>query len=843
MSQKTTHQSKFQIGNKVIIGFLLAAVLVVGVSVITFFSIQKLLSTVENLTEPNEKLEQLNGLMADVYLLDMSKTERTSDKDSVLEETERRIKERLDWLKRLADDPLEVQSLEKISMDLSELLVVYAGLEEVRYNLTSRTFSEEALVNIERRIKRQQELSEMQFLGRIRERDFLTEITLPEKKNDSLPSIDEDLELDEDFVEFFKELGEQEGRKTSERKSNERAESTDAALEALKTFMTKMYQDEQRLRQNFIILETRLINKNKDVFYQIQQLIATMQVELLAEYKAKNDSAYELTYVVSVILGILIFLGVAGSLGFVNSILTEIKKGISYRSKLEEAKQKSDDLAKAKQDFLANMSHEIRNPLHAIQGYQQALERTTLDEQQIEYLKMMGYASDTLIGIVNDILDFSKLEAGKINIEKLSFDAASLFVTIRNFYALRAREKQLAFSWQMDLPEGGWLVGDQLRISQIMNNLLSNALKFTSQGFIKTSLTIDAEQWLIIEVEDTGMGMSDEVQATIFQEFHQGDSSITRNFGGTGLGLAITKRLVELLDGEITFRSEQGTGTTFRVILPIELGEASEIDTLERTSQLISLEGYQILLVDDDSIGLRLLRNLLESKGATVMDFNGGVEVLDNLDTDVPLDLAIVDIQMPQVSGIDVLHFLQNQPLYQEIPVLAMTANVFVEEERKLSKEGFTSLLLKPFSESQLMAKLAQLGIGNSKESVDQHDQQEGDSKEPCSLYTKEDVAKFCLGDEELVVEIMGDIIVATEKDLLILQESLPNANFNRIREVTHQLSSRLRQIRAGSAELAKSIEIAIKNGENTKVHKEVEQLIEEVSHVLAVLKKDFAVT
>lgn len=838
MDTKSTGQSKFQIGKKVVSGFLLAAVLVIGVSVITFISIQKLLSTVENLTEPNEKLQQLNGLMADVYLLDMSKTERTSDRDSVLEETERRIKERLDWLKRHADDSMDVKSFEKISMDLSELLVVYAGLEEVRYNLTSRTFSEEALVNIERRIKRQQELSEMQFLGRIRNRDFLTEITLPEKKNDSIPLAAEELELDEDFVEFFKELGEQEGKRISKASSDEEIEATDAALEALKSFMTKMYQDEQRLRQNFVILETRLINKNKDVFYQIQQLITSMQSELLGEYKQKNDSAYELTYIVSIVLGILIFLGVAGSLGFVNSILTEIKKGVEYRSKLEEAKRKSDDLAKAKQDFLANMSHEIRNPLHAIMGYQEALQKTKLSDKQLEYLNMINYASDNLVGIVNDILDFSKLEAGKINVEQVSFDANKLFFSLKEFYTLKAQEKPLKLLWTQNLPEDFWIVGDQLRISQIMNNLLSNALKFTAQGFVKTTINVDSDNWLIIEVEDSGMGMSEEVQESIFQEFNQGDTSITRNFGGTGLGLAITKRLVELLDGEITFKSQQGKGTVFKVVLPITIGEVVVEKSVDSYNHQLSLQGLTILIVDDDRIGLRLLKNLLESKGATVVDFNGGTELIHSLEQHQHLDLAFVDIQMPQISGIEVLHHLRGLEAFRDLPVVAMTANVFVEEERKLSAEGFSTLLLKPFTEADILQKIAQLGIVRSIEKSEEV----VDLANPETLYySTEDVEKFCMGDMEMVAEIMGDIIASTQKDLNTLQVNLANENFAAIREVAHQLSSRLGQLKIEAASLAKDVEVAIKHGELIKINEMVMRLIEELQVIIQVLQQDFS--
>lgn len=839
MAKQIKNSAKFQVGNKVIMGFVLAAVLVVGVSIITFYSIQKLLSTVENLTEPNEKLRQLNGLMADVYLLDMSKTERTSDKDSVLEDTERRIKERLDWLKKHADDTLEVQSFEKISMDLSELLVVYAGLEEVRYNLTSRTFSEEALVNIERRIKRQQELSEMQFLGRVRNRDFLTEITLPEKRDDTLKTTSEKLDLDKDFVDIIKELGEQESRSEEGTKVSPRPETTDAALEALKTFMTKMYQDEQRLRQNFVILETRLINKNKEVFYQIQQLISSMQRELLGEYKFKNDTAYQLTYRVSIVLGVMVFLGVVGSMGFVNSILTEIRKGIEYRSKLEEAKRKSDDLAKAKQDFLANMSHEIRNPLHVIQGYQEALRSLTTDQKQLEYLKMMGFASDNLVKIVNDILDFSKLEAGKISVEKAAFDPVLLFSSIRDFYKHQAEEKGLELRWNMDLSEERWLLSDQLRISQIMTNLLSNALKFTSQGYVQATVTLESNQWLLLEVEDSGMGMTASVQQNLFQEFQQGDTSITRQFGGTGLGLAITKRLIDLLGGEVNFRSTLGQGTVFRVTLPVAVAQAQEVsNSIPEEHNLLSFEGISVLLVDDDPIGLKLLKNILESKGAKVCDYPGGLQFVKDFDFKKLLDVALVDIQMPQISGVEVLQQLRAVDAYQHLPILAMTANVFVEEKRQLSEEGFNGLLMKPFSQSQIFNHLSSIGIG--KKTHYPIVQQVLVNTQPMT-YSIADVEKFCMGDEQLLIEVMGDIIQTTEQDLRSIEDAVKAQDFSKIREITHQLSSRMRQINVSAGELAKEIEVAIKLGELKTLEKDLAQLKVEIREVIAVLKQDFS--
>lgn len=828
---------KYHVGNKVVVGFILAAFLVISVSIVTYYSIRNLLDTVENLSEPNEKLRHLNGLFADVYLLDMSKTERTSDKDSVLEETLNRIKWRLDWLQSHAEDSLELGNYETISLNISELMVVYAGLEEVRYNLTSRTFSEEALRNIERRIKRQQERSEMQFLGRVRNRDILADISLPKKNSEETDSEVSPNEIDgfqEDLMDMVKNLEELQSISSQGQTSSE---STENALEALKAYMTEMFKDEQRLQRNFVSLEERLINKNKEVFSQIQSLISTLQGDLLADYRNKTQSAYTLTYTVSTILAVMVFLGVVGSVGFIYSILNEVKKANLYRERLEEAKKASDRLAKAKQDFLANMSHEIRNPLHAIQGYQQALDKTNLNIPQKEFVNMIGFASDTLISIVNDILDFSKLEAGKIQIEKEPFDPMELFLSIKKFYTLKAAEKGLGFLWNLDLPKGMFLIGDQLRINQILNNLLSNAFKFTHKGRVEVSIVYDPQGLLKIRVEDTGMGMSEEVKARIFKEFDQGDTSVTRRFGGTGLGLSIIKRLVELQEGNIDFESNEGTGTVFEVKIPVSLSEGITVSRNPEAQALPSLDGLHLLLVDDDPVGLKLLKMLLEGKGAKVTSYCGGVDFRENFRED-DFDLGIFDIQMPEVSGFDVLNLIKGRAKYSGLPVIAMTANVFAGEEESLQNKGFQALILKPFKEEIVISKIGSL-LKYDLELL--NDSNTGGKA--VGQYELSDLKRFCMGDEEMLTEVVSDIIMVTGQNLMDLEAALEKNDLNKIMDITHQLGSRLSQIKAEEGDLARSIETAIKESRTDMVEKDVLRLLSLTKRLMESLKEDFNVT
>jgi signal transduction histidine kinase/CheY-like chemotaxis protein/HPt (histidine-containing phosphotransfer) domain-containing protein len=763
-----------------------------------------------------------------------------TDKDSLLQQALDRIQYRIGWLSKTSQDSSEVESFSKIDDNVRELLIGYAGLEEIRYNLANQNFSDKALKTIETKIQRREELQDLDFLQGIQNRRFFSEV-IPKIENQqrredlfkknrdffNLNTITQD-----ELLDIAKNLDE--WNRVDSTSSIQKA-SSDSLLVAMRKVVMDIYRDEQQLRNNFIDLEERLSAKNKEIFSEIQMLVSSMQRNLLTEYKEQNQSAYQLTYRVTNILAFLVFLGVIGSLGFVYSILMEVRKANSYQARLEEAKQHSDHLAKAKQDFLANMSHEIRNPLHAIQGYQNALGKSKLNSDQKEFVEMIGFASDTLMGIVNDILDFSKLEAGKLHIEQATFDPLKLFTAIKGFYAFKAEEKKLGFHWQIDLPDDKWMYGDQLRINQIMNNLLSNAFKFTHQGEIEVTVRYHEPDRLEMKIRDTGMGMTEEVRRTIFQEFNQGDTSVTRKFGGTGLGLAIVKRLVDMQGGIIQVNSEYEKGTEVSVELPIKLTEPAYTPDAKNVDYTFSLAGLHLLVVDDDPIGIRFIRLLLESHGAKVTSYRGGLDFKVNFRPEL-FDMAILDIQMPEISGFKVLEMLKKYPALHKIPVLAMTANVFVDEKHKLIESGFHDLILKPFKEDQIVLKIGEiLELPKLYMSVS-----DPSSDLSGSAYNLIDLKKFCMEDEELLQDIIYDFVNITSKNLRSLEQALLTSDYKAIMGICHQLSSRLAQIKVPASEKAKQIEVSIKNNDNNGINEKVKSLIEECGVVVEKLALDF---
>lgn len=833
---------------KVVVGFLLAGILIVGVSALTYISVKNLMASVDVLSRPNERLMEYNELLSDVYQLDRFNNMYYSRGDlSDTVDYLSRVQDKLEQLKREANDPIEIYKLESIQYNVEELGNVHSSLSEVKKNLLNRDFSKEALTDIERKIKRQEESAKLRDLRRM---GNLID-TARSRVGGGLPpgreptdteevqglSQDQEDDLEELVEELMANLG-----GSGMPGSDQPRSAADSLLYLIRNYIANISDEERYLRSRLAYLEQQLMEKNQYLIYYIQDIIGSLQNEALRQSLSENEAAYNLTYRLSMLLGFLTLLGVAGSALFIFSIIKEINKADTYRSQLEEAKNRSDNLAKAKQDFLANMSHEIRNPLHVIQGYNKVLGKTKLDEKQKEYLAMASLASDNLLGVVNDILDFSKMEAGKIEISKHPFDPFALFTNIKKFFESRAREKGLVLSLRADLPDDSWMIGDELRITQILNNLLSNAVKFTEKGEINIEVAYreKTSPQLEITVQDTGIGMSPDAKKGLFSEFHQGDGTISRKFGGTGLGLAIVKKLIDSMRGTIDLESEEGKGTVVTVYLPIELTSpqrAAEEQSVDENS----LQDLKILLVDDDHTVLKFTELILSSLGAKVTSYHGGTALRDDFQ-ELDYDLAMLDLQMPEVSGYDALKIIRDKNKYKNLPVFALTANVYAEEKESIKAEGFNGLILKPFKERELVSQVLQ--YFDLPDKRPEHKQATPAGKaNPEKPYDLSRVEKYCMGDSEMLKELVIDFCSQTQKDLTYLDSSLKNEDYGRLKDIAHQLASRLAQFNIDTGKKAKDLEDRLKSGNKEGVDHLVNEIEQEVYGVLKEMKGDYDYT
>ena len=378
-----------------------------------------------------------------------------------------------------------------------------------------------------------------------------------------------------------------------------------------------------------------------------------------------------------------------------------------------QARKQAEKASLAKAEFLSTMSHEIRTPMNAVIGITHLLLENNPKPEQLENLNSLRFSGENLLGLINDILDFSKIEAGKIEFEDTDFDLKQLITGLKQSFAYRGREKDIDFQIeeQDQLPRN--LIGDPTRLSQILNNLLGNAIKFTEKGSVTLAVSEksrdDQHTNLYFEVRDTGIGIPEEKQQSIFESFSQASTDTSRKFGGSGLGLAITKRLLELQDSQIQVASQEGKGTTFSFTLRLALGdtvlqENQQEEQQPNHTEYASLQGYKALLVEDNTMNVLVARQFL-NRWELEFDHaeNGEEAVRKTVNGDY--DLILMDLQMPVMDGYDATLLIRQT--HPHIPIIALTASAMLEIQERVFSVGMSDFVTKPFNPRELYQKIS----------------------------------------------------------------------------------------------------------------------------------------
>jgi len=430
-----------------------------------------------------------------------------------------------------------------------------------------------------------------------------------------------------------------------------------------------------------------------------------------------NHSLIYIAIALSFVVAFLVRMGWKAFTGHYNLLLEN--------NLLENQRMAAESASSSKSVFLANMSHEIRTPLTATIGLLQLLSQSELTEEQYKQLSQAQNSSRMLLDILNQILDFSKIEAGKIHLENVPFSPADMISQIDALLRAMAEKKSIVFDVELPGQLPNRLSGDVSRLTQILVNLLGNAIKFTESGCVclkikAKKLTANESgqvQWQIdFSVEDTGIGISDDRLETIFESFEQAEKSTTRKYGGTGLGLAISKCLVQAMGGELLVQSQLGKGSRF--FFSLSLPEAKPVTTSETINTLTVdfsqndlLAGLHILLVEDNSALQKVIVALLKSQKANVALAENGLQAIELVSQLKNLDLVLMDIQMPVMDGHEATRQIREQFTQQELPILAMTASALPEDYELALKNGMNGYLVKPVELKHLITELLERNI------------------------------------------------------------------------------------------------------------------------------------
>lgn len=415
-------------------------------------------------------------------------------------------------------------------------------------------------------------------------------------------------------------------------------------------------------------------------------------------------------------ISLLVLLILSGSVvGF--HILRQFRRQRILIEELDAAEKKASIAAQTKENFLANMSHEIRTPLSGILGFTNLLQKRKLDATSSEFVSSIQQSGESLMTIINDILDLSKIEAGMMRITSGTFSINGLLNSVETLFTVRAKEKGLSISSKVGPSIPDTLIGDATRLTQILVNLIGNAIKFTKQGSIHIEIynKSRSENEVVVgfNISDTGIGIDKEKLSEVFERFNQGEDSITRNYGGTGLGLSIVKNLVLLQHGDIEVQSEQGKGTIFKFFIPYGIAKEQLVTVPHIDTDYFKDQSYvplHILVVDDNTMNQSLMKHMLGQWNVDFEIVSNGQEAVDYL-KNKHSDLILMDLQMPQLDGYAATQHIRDV-LQLDIPIIAMTAHALAGEREKCLSRGMNEYLSKPINQEELFKLISHFGIG-----------------------------------------------------------------------------------------------------------------------------------
>jgi signal transduction histidine kinase/DNA-binding NarL/FixJ family response regulator len=578
------------------------------------------------------------------------------------------------------------------------------------------------------------------------------------------------------------------------------------------------------------ILESKLIERNEEIGKKLNQLIQRRE-----NYEAKNrltktkeaDLLAQMTYkwlaVISaaavLLLLVVIFL-----------LFTYQKKSRAYQQALKNAKQEAENLARAKEQFAANVSHEIRTPVNAVYNLSEQLLQEA-DGDQMKKLSIINNSANHLKSIVNDTLDFSKIKAKKLKFNSINFSPSAVFEEVTGEQKIEAKRKDISLRYIREESVPAALMGDPLRLKQILINLVGNAIKFTEKG--EVLLKVRAEPGtegrinLYIEVKDTGIGISKENLELIFDEFVQLENKGGKKYSGTGLGLSIVKSLVELQDGSISVNSEPGKGTSISIMIPYSLGDKEKItETFIKTPVIPDhFRECSVLIADDEEFNRYVLKNIFNKWGVKYQEAVNGEEAIAK-SLAINFDVILMDMRMPKKNGIEAAETILNvKPNSKIIAVTAADSNV---ERKYAMKAGMSGFLTKPFSENDLFNIVSPFMIAN-REEIHNRTSSELDTAE---------LERLANGDINFLREMIRLYIKTSENGIIKIKEASSAEDWETVTETAHKLAAPSKHINAHSLyNKLKELELISQNGSDPSVINElcklVEKKIKEVNYSL----------
>lgn len=586
--------------------------------------------------------------------------------------------------------------------------------------------------------------------------------------------------------------------------------------------------------------ELKLLGEEKLLNAKFETVLTTIEENRQEQNEKDIKEAKQAVAHSSLMMKWLMTAGSAVILMLTFFLVIDIVKSDRRRKELFEAKKKAENLAAARQQFLSMMSHEIRTPLTGISGYTELLSKADLSRQQSVYLNNIAASADHLLKLVDDILELSRLDAGRLPLEKNVFSPARITEEVCDLLRVKANAKNIILSCNIKETEGLYAEGDSHKLTQILYNLVGNAVKFTEKGSVSVECkkeNISGNRMMIkFIVRDTGIGIPDDKINLLFNEYTQADITIPKRFGGSGLGLSISQKLVALQNGTIHVKSIEGTGSEFTFTLPYTKAENPAEQIAEKRvlkEKTLSLSGIKILIADDTDINLMLQKEILQSSGAETSTASSGTEAVQLIKHNPgDFDIALIDLQMPDMNGEETLRIIRHE-LKSSIPVIATTANPVTANRDKLLNNGFNEILIKPFDQLTLARTILAL--------VPEKAMQE---KPVARLYDVRELELTSRGNTDFVHRMMKVFLFSAESLIKKLKTAAAENDFDLMAASAHKLIPSCRQLAIDyMADRLKWIEEHNQTNCKSELHKKIEEISRHFDQVKSSMEEQFAQT
>ncbi len=828
MGKNRPHSSTSVI-RKILAAFLLLCTAIFFAIAIARFSFREMVGTMNKITAPNEKLDILSDLFEEITTLDQTQRAEAIENPHKPYHTfidqSVSINDKIDSLILLENDSSQVSKLIAMKRVLHQRNELFFSYLKVKANLfDNKEFSgqldtlaailnndqltlDSSIIQSHKKITTTFLRDSNALVHQQDQRSLIRKLFSKRKKQVPLDTPKIRVQEELSFVLDTAALARQ----------NE-------ALIEIERLMKNMERDQFSQRKKLQRQELELVHANGLLINQLLNILHAVERQELDQMQANNGHAVQVMNQSIARINYLTLAFFVAAAILVYFIWLDISKSNFYKLQLEKARDKAEELSKIKQRFLANMSHEIRTPLQSIIGFAEQLKKR--DSTAPSEVEAIHSSSEHLLQIVNEVLDFSRISSGNFSLAQERFKLSSVIREVESAMRIQAEKKNLAFTLEAS-KTSEFIMGDPFRLRQILYNLLGNAIKFTSNGFIKLNVKTQDEGSFLrcyFEISDSGIGIEPQQMGRIFNQFEQANDSITQSYGGTGLGLTIVKALVDTWQGSIEVSSQPGIGSSFRVelLFPKAADVKNDLQITPAKPASATFKG-KVMVVDDDALILRLCGLILTKYKIDFVTRQDATALIGE-QPDPSITHIFMDIRMPGTNGQDLCRILK-RTYRSGVQFIALTAHVIPEEKNDVLRDGFDQILTKPFHEQEMLRILEVDPIATApiQEEVPDLDL----------------LKRMTMGDEALYHSILNQFIEETRADLIVATRCADSCESKPLREVVHKLAGRLAQVGiSGVSGRLRSVELELEEGKTVnELSEDVQGLFRKINDIVLKLR------